>query len=170
MGLYPFDTQRCTIDLRVLTDDEDFIAVKAGSLNLQRSTELMQYMIIKYEMNEDDTSRVILTLTLGRKILSQMLTVYLPSTLIIVVVYSTNFLKEFFFEATVSVNLTAMLVLTTIFLGVSGDLPTTSYIKMIEIWLLFCLFIPFTYVLLHIHIDNLRVSQCKLIFRWTPTL
>merc|ERR1711874_618998 len=58
--------------------------------------------------------------------------------------------------AIVSVNLTAMLVLTTIFLGVSGDLPTTSYVKYVEIWLLFCLFVPFIYVLLHIYIDSLR--------------
>ena len=102
-----------------------------------------------------------MSISLGRKILSQMLTIYLPSILIIVVVYSTNFLKEFFFEATISVNLTAMLVLTTIFLGVSGDLPTTSYIKYVETWLLFCLFVPFIYVLLHIYIDSLRVIKKK---------
>ena len=49
-------------------------------------------------------------------------------------------------------------VLTTMFLGVSGDLPTTSYVKMVEIWLLFSLMVPFISVLLHIYIDNLRVS------------
>ena len=79
--------------------------------------------------------------------------------IIIVVVYSNNFLKQFFFEAIVSVNLTAMLVLTTIFLGVSGDLPTTSYVKYVEIWLLFSLFVPFIYVLLHIFIDSMRVRN-----------
>ena len=124
-----------------------------------RSEELMQYMIIKYEMKNKLSSNTVVTVILGRKILSQMLTIYLPSTLIIIVVYSTNFLKEFFFEAIVSVNLTAMLVLTTIFLGVSGDLPTTSYIKYVELWLLFCLFVPFIYVLLHIYIDSLRVRK-----------
>ena len=109
-------------------------------------------------MQHIEGSNIVVSLALGRKVLSQMLTIYLPSALIIVVVYSTNFLKQFFFEAIVSVNLTAMLVLTTIFLGVSGDLPTTSYVKYVEVWLLFCLFIPFIYVLLHIYIDNLRVS------------
>ena len=47
------------------------------------------------------------------------------------------------------------------FLGVSGDLPTTSYVKMVEIWLLFSLMVPFISVLLHIYIDNLRVSSWK---------
>ena len=159
MGMYPFDTQRCTVDLRIKPKDESFISLTVGELDLQRSKELMQYIIIKYEMINNKNSTVELSVTLGRKVLSQMLTIYLPSALIIVVVYSTNFLKQFFFEAIVSVNLTAMLVLTTIFLGVSGDLPTTSYVKYVEIWLLFCLFVPFVYVLLHIYIDSLRVGN-----------
>ena len=56
-------------------------------------------------------------------------------------------------------------VLTTMFLGVSGDLPTTSYVKMVEIWLLFSLMVPFISVLLHIYIDNLRVSLLKNCFQ-----
>ena len=45
------------------------------------------------------------------------------------------------------------------FLGVSGELPTTSYVKMVEVWLLFTLMVPFISVLLHIYIDSLRVSS-----------
>ena len=152
MEMYPFDTQKCFIE-----KDESFISLIVGELGLQRSEELMQYIIIKYQMKKIKSSNMIILMTFGRKILSQILTIYLPSSIIIVVVYSTNYLKQFFFEAIVSVNLTAMLVLTTIFLGVSGELPTTSYVKYVEIWLLFCLFVPFIYVLLHIFIDNLRV-------------
>ena len=164
MEMYPFDTQRCIIDIQVKEKDDNFIALSVGDLGLQRGEELMQYMIIKYDMRNKESSNVVLSMTLGRKILSQMLTIYLPSSIIIVVVYSTNYLKQFFFEAIVSVNLTAMLVLTTIFLGVSGDLPTTSYVKYVEIWLLFSLFVPFIYVLLHIFIDNLRVRNLDLFF------
>ena len=159
MEMYPFDTQTCVIDLRVKEKDDNFIALTEGDLELQREEELMQYIIIKYEMKNKKSSNMIISVMLGRRTLSQILTIYLPSTIIIVVVYSTNFLKQFFFEAIVSVNLTAMLVLTTIFLGVSGDLPTTSYVKYVEIWLLFCLFVPFIYVLLHIFIDSLRVRN-----------
>ena len=145
--------------LRVKQKDDSFTDLQEGDLQLERNAELMQYMIIKYEMKKIKSSNIVISVTLGRKILSQVLTIYLPSVLIIVVVYSTNFLKQFFFEAIVSVNLTAMLVLTTIFLGVSGDLPTTSYVKYVEVWLLFSLFVPFIYVLLHIYIDNLRVRK-----------
>merc|ERR1712212_774446 len=39
-----------------------------------------------------------------------------------------------------------MLVLTTMFVSVSNNLPNTAYIKMIDIWLLFNLFKPFVYM------------------------
>ena len=49
-----------------------------------------------------------------------------------------------------------MLVLTTMFISVSNNLPRTSYIKMMDIWLIFTLLLPFMEVLLHTYIDYLR--------------
>ena len=34
-------------------------------------------------------------------------------------------------------NLTSLLVLTTLFISVSGSLPQTAYIKMVDVWLIF---------------------------------
>ena len=45
------------------------------------------------------------------------------------------------------VNLTVMLVLVTMFISVSEGLPKTSYIKMIDVWLVFVLIVPFLEVL-----------------------
>ena len=42
-----------------------------------------------------------------------------------------------------------MLVLTTMFVGVSQSLPKTSSIKMVDYWLVFNLLIPFIEVLIH---------------------
>ena len=42
------------------------------------------------------------------------------------------------------------------FISVSNNLPTTSYVKMIDIWLLGSLILPFVEVLLHTYIDFLR--------------
>ena len=84
-----------------------------------------------------------------RRITNELLTTYLPTVLILAIVYATNFFKPFFFEAVVTVNLTALLVLTTLFISVSGSLPPTAYVKMIDIWLIFSQLIPFKEVLLH---------------------
>ena len=53
-------------------------------------------------------------------------------------------------------NLTNMLVLTTIFISVMQTLPKTAYVKHIDIWLIFCQLIPFTEVLLITAAESLR--------------
>ena len=52
-----------------------------------------------------------------------------------------------------------MLVLTTMFINVSNNLPKTSYMKMVDVWLLFNLLLPFIIVLLHTYMDTLRNDE-----------
>ena len=65
-----------------------------------------------------------------RKIMSEMMTTYFPSLLLLMI------FKPFFFEAALSVTLTTMLVMTTIFISKMESLPTTSATKMIIYWLI----------------------------------
>ena len=51
-----------------------------------------------------------------RILTNELLTTYLPSFFLIGICYSTTFFKEFYFEASVTVNLTVMLVATTLFI------------------------------------------------------
>ena len=51
-----------------------------------------------------------------------------------------------------------MLVLTTMFISVSNNLPKTSYVKMIDIWLIFCLVVPFLEVILRTAIECVNCS------------
>ena len=45
------------------------------------------------------------------------------------------------------------------FISVTGSLPTTSYVKMVDLWMLFNLFLPFVQVVLHTYIDFLRDGE-----------
>ena len=45
-------------------------------------------------------------------------------------------------------NLTSLLVLTTLFISVSGALPQTAYVKMVDVWLIFAQVVPWIEVLL----------------------
>ena len=99
--------------------------------------------------------RIVLT----RRINNAIMTIYLPTILILIIVYTTNFFKDFFFEAVVTVNLTSLLVLTTLFISVSQSLPPTAYIKMVDVWLIFAQMVPFVEVLLHSWIDMHRVDE-----------
>ena len=65
----------------------------------------------------------------------------------IIITYATTFFKPFYFEAALTVNLTTMLVMTTIFTAVMDKLPTTANVKIIDVWLIFAQIVPFIEVL-----------------------
>ena len=97
-----------------------------------------------------------MTITLKRKIMSEMMTTYFPSLLLMMITYATTFFKPFFFEAALSVNLTTMLVMTTIFISKMEGLPPTSATKMIDYWLILCQLVPFIQVVLVTALEFLR--------------
>ena len=56
-------------------------------------------------------------------------------------------------------NLTIMLVMTTIFTSKIAELPPTSDTKMIDIWLIFCLLVPFAFALVQTAIEFYREDE-----------
>ena len=94
----------------------------------------------------DEGKGISMTISLRRKFTSEIMTTYLPSVLLLAITFATTFFKPIYFEAALTVNLTTMLVMTTIFISVMERLPTTSYLKMIDYWLVFCQLVPFTEV------------------------
>ena len=97
--------------------------------------------------------------SMKRKITSEMMTTYFPSFLLMMITYATTFFKPFFFEAALSVNLTTMLVMTTIFISKMEGLPPTSATKMIDYWLILCQLVPFTQVVLLTAKEYLKEDQ-----------
>ena len=91
--------------------------------------------------------------------MSEMMTTYFPSILLMLITFATTFFKPFFFEAALSVNLTTMLVMTTIFISKMEGLPPTSDIKMIDIWLILCQLVPFAQVVLLTAMEFLREDE-----------
>merc|ERR1712004_307894 len=98
-------------------------------------------------------------ITLRRKIMSEMMTTYFPSLLLMLITFATTFFKPYFFEAGLSVNLTTMLVMTTIFISKMEGLPPTSATKMIDYWLILCQLVPFAQVVLLTIKENLREEE-----------
>ena len=86
------------------------------------------------------------------------MTTYFPSLLLTAITFAPTFFKPFFFEAALSVNLTTMLVMTTIFISKMEGLPPTSDMKMIDIWLIFCLVVPFLEVILRTACECMNCS------------
>ena len=163
MNWYPFDTQVCSMVISVSEDLNDFITLESNGQEYLGPVELTQYFVRNTEVVtsilQDGHQAVTGRITLGRRLLGTILTVFFPTVLMNVVGHAANYFKSFFFEAVISINLTVMLVLMTMFISVSQQLPKTSYIKMIDVWLIFNLFIPFIEVLLHTYKDSLREEE-----------
>ena len=77
-------------------------------------------------------------LVLRRKFWREVITTYLPTILLMLTTFVTTFLKPQFFEASLGVNLTTMLMMTTIFMTSLSELTDTAYPKWIDFWLIFC--------------------------------
>ena len=120
-------------------DDKDLVMFTITDLRLEKKKEQVHMVI-----------------NLKRKIQSELLTTYLPTILLLGITYATTFFKSEYFEASVTVNLTIMLVMTTIFTSKIEELPPTSDTKMIDIWLIFCLLVPFAFTLIQTAIECYR--------------
>ena len=71
----------------------------------------------------------------------------------------TLFIDVSHFEATIMVALTSMLVMYTLYQSIAANLPQTAYLKMIDIWLIGGLMIPFIIFNILIAIDMLILSE-----------
>ena len=83
---------------------------------------------------------------------------YVPTILLLLITYTTIFFDKNLFGDAIAINLTIMLVMTTIFTSKIEELPPTSDMKMIDGWLIFCLVIPFLEVLLRTAIECLNCT------------
>ena len=140
----------------------DFVDLLAHDLEYSGPLDLTQYFIKKkvfLKLDEKGMGILHVDIYLGRRLLSIILTVFAPTVILNIVGHSSNYFKEFFFEAVISLNVTVMLVLTTMFISVSNNLPQTAYIKMIDIWLLFNLIKPFNDILVTTYMDSLKVDD-----------
>ena len=99
---------------------------------------------------------VIMSIVLKRKVATELLTTYLPTILLLLITFITVFFDKALFGDAIAVNLTIMLVMTTIFTSKIEELPPTSDMKMIDIWLICCLVIPFLEVILRTTIECLN--------------
>ena len=125
----------------LLPEDTDLTMFTIQNLNLVKKKQL-----------------VIMTIVLKRKVATELLTTYLPTILLLLITFVTIFFDKDLFGDVIAVNLTIMLVMTTIFTSKIEELPPTSDMKMIDIWLIFCLVVPFLEVILRTAMECMNCS------------
>ena len=160
---YPFDTQNCSILLYLPVKDSERAKLVGVSLKNLENLEFIQYLVDwKYGSGYDArTEKDVLTvsLILSRKFMKIFMVSYLPTILMNIINQATNYIRgETKYDMIITVNITCMMVLASVYLSVSSSLPVTSDIKPVEVWLLFNLAYPvlviITNVALEVHFSS----------------
>ncbi|KAG7162460.1 Glycine receptor subunit alpha-4-like 4, partial [Homarus americanus] len=136
--LYPFDIQHCDMHLRMLSGPKNYLMLEQPQLVYDNSGEF---------------SEIRVKITLQRRSGYAVLNIYTPSMILLIISYVSLFFRSEIFEVRIMTTLTSLLVLATLFTQVSASLPKTSYFKMVDVWLLFCIIIGFIIIIFHTIID-----------------
>ena len=131
--------------------------------------DLTMFTITMLSLTKDSKANTVsMTLRLKRKVATELLTFFVPTILLLFITYTTTFFEKGMFGDALAVNLTIMLVMTTIFTSKIEELPPTSDTKMIDFWLIFCLLVPFSFTLVQTAIECYREEDEEK-ERWAET-
>ena len=130
MAWYPFDVQQCHMIMASKEAFEPFIELRAEKIAYVGETLLTKYEVHNVTMDIIDlnyTHAVSVEITLGRELLSVIMNIFVPTLVLNIISYSTNFYKDCYFESVITINLTSMLVLVALFVSVSISLSEAKY-------------------------------------------
>ena len=119
--------------------------------------DLTMFTITDLTLTKDkEANLVFMAIKLKRKVVTELVTTYFPTILLLLITFTTIFFDKDLFGDAIAVNLTIMLVMTTIFTSKIEELPPTSDTKMIDLWLIYCLLVPFSWTLVQTGIEYHR--------------
>ncbi|XP_076047393.1 glutamate-gated chloride channel alpha-like [Oratosquilla oratoria] len=157
--MYPFDKQLCSMKLMLTSASSEYLTFDGSNSQVEYtgSRSLLEYHIdnIVLEVNNaSELAQLTITVKVSRLSGYVVLTIFIPTTTLLVITYLTLFFRPDIFEVRVMTSLTALLVMAALFTQASSSLPSTSYFKMIDIWLLFCTLLIFVIIALHTFLDR----------------
>ena len=127
-----------------------------------KDIETTQYHVHQYLEYDGTTSPktvVEVKIILCRKLSYHVVNIYIPSLSLILIAGFTLFIDFSHFEVSIMIALTSMLVTYTLYQSISSYLPHTSYVKMIDIWLLGGLIFPFFIIAILVIMDSLVIRE-----------
>ena len=112
-----------------------------------------------YDNSSSSMTLVKVDVILCRNISYYVVSIYIPTFCLFVISVFTLFIDSSHFESTIMVALTGMLVSYTLYQSISEYFPHTSYMKMIDIWLISGLILPFFIISILIIMDYLIMKD-----------
>ena len=116
MRKYPFDTQLCTMEMYSL--HHDLVVFSPGQLTYRGPHQLAQYTVHNYWICKAHLPHgqpgLKVIIILGRPLIGTILTVFIPTIILIVLSHISSVFAEDYLDMVINVNLTALLVLASL--------------------------------------------------------
>ena len=109
---YPFDTQVCQMQICTVPK----IEIHPVNLEYNHNISLDRYTLSKIRMCNsaiNNKKAIIVEVTLGRPIVNNLLTVFVPTMLLVTISFATRLFAEEYIDMVIQVNVTVMLALAT---------------------------------------------------------
>ena len=115
---YPFDTQKCPLEVNVPHDYYNQFLLKWNDPPIIQDIQLTQYEVLKYlEYDNDTLPKIVMgvKIILCRKLSYHILNTYIPTLCLILIAGFTLFIDFSHFEVNIMIALTSMLVTYTLY-------------------------------------------------------
>ena len=161
ISLFPFGTEDCQMQLYLSGS-----AMQLTNLTVELDTHALdkrsigQFLIHEWKVEKRISTvvdpnapeeEVIVSLILSRDLKVTVMVTHLPTLLMNMINQLTNYISgEGRYDLIITVNITCMMVLASVYLSVSTSLPNTPSIKPVEVWLLISFIYPFMVIFVNI--------------------
>ncbi|XP_069975169.1 uncharacterized protein [Penaeus vannamei] len=148
---FPFDTQKCSMIIKLSDITKNYVRLvaDADSVVFSGRRGMLQYQLVQEKIIEKDMgdySMVEVQLYLENLSTFYITSTYVPTLIIVVIGYLVFFFPINNFNERIMVGLTGLLVEATFFSQVNSSIPNTAYMKLVDIWMVFCILILFQVV------------------------
>ena len=113
-GMYPFDTQVCRMEF---VEGSNFLYLQPSQLLYDRNISLNRHFVREVKMCRTKVGKkqaIVVEVTLGRPLISNILTVFIPTSILMVISNIAGVFERHYIDMVIEVNLTVLLVQATL--------------------------------------------------------
>ncbi|KAL1490792.1 hypothetical protein ABEB36_013429 [Hypothenemus hampei] len=148
---YPMDTQICPVSVESFSYNNKKMLLHwtEPGVTISPELKLLQYNILQpLELHETHVftaekngnfSRLVVLLKFERQIGHHLIQTFAPSTLVVVLSWFSFWLELDAIPARVTLLVTCLLTLVTMFTGLRTDIPAVAYVKALDLWMAGCM-------------------------------
>ncbi|CAG9830332.1 unnamed protein product [Diabrotica balteata] len=177
---YPMDTQICPIAVESFSYNANKMLLKwhGAGVTIIPELKLLQYNILPLILEETyaytvekngNFSRLLVYFRFERQIGHHLIQTFAPSTLVVVLSWFSFWLDLDAIPARVTLLVTCLLTLVTMFTGLRSDIPAVAYVKALDLWMAGCMISVFAALgefvivkVLHGKFNFLKAKEAKL--------